>query len=261
MKKILLILFGLIGYSAVNAQHIGVFPGVEAEKTFIEVSVPGHWFSGKHAFSRRYEFFISFPIGKNFSILGTHSRYYGWTSFSLDRPGSDDNEVESGFAGHGSSRARVRRTGIALSKQILNFRNIARFSSYVDCRYERSLNSSKRRDRRSSEVNWFQPEYDVSNFTDWTVSVEVIPGTQIVPGFGFRADFRLFWRIYGHLQYGWTYGNRTYQKLYFEHDYLGEPAPTGVWYSNGTIRYKSWGLSVKFAGKKDEYDKDKLDWF
>lgn len=256
MRTVFLVVSSMTFMTSILGQHIGYFPGNNAEKTFTEVTVPGHWFSGKHSFRRRHEFFVSISLPERFAIAVTHSRFSGWTSFSLE-----DEFVEKGFAGFGASRLKVLRTGVAVSRELLNFRNIIRFSPFIDLKFERCEYNGLSSGPEFEYVKFYSPVNDISDFKDWKVAVEPFPGSQVVPGFGFRADIRLFWRIYGHLQYGWTFGRRTYQKLYFEHKYLGELRPAGVWYSNGTIRYKGWGLSLKFAGKKDKYDKDKMEWF
>jgi hypothetical protein len=249
----LLISWLILNSLTLQGQHIGYFPSFAAEKTFTEVPFPGVEFRGKDDFRRRHEYFLMIPVGNKTSIIGTHSTFSGWTQFSID-------EVETGFAGHGSSRIRVRRTGVSVSRRLADFRNLIKVSAFVTLNYESSLNSSRKKEREFQVVNREMPE-DISDLTNWTVSVEALPSTQVVPGFGFRADIRLFWRVYGHLHYGWTFGNRRYQNLFFEHDYQGEPAPTAVFFSNGTIRYKGWGVSLKFWGDKDEFEKGKMEWF
>jgi len=225
------------------AQNIGYSYGKHLQ--FVETVQAGDWYSFDEFFFQPYTtFFIEYPVFQDkLNVNVSHARYNGWTRFSF-------NEVAEaiGFGGHGSSRINLLRYGIGANYEILNIGNLFKIVPFAKIEFERN---KSRNEKRIQAVN--SPDInDSSIFSNWLVTVETFPGTQWLPHIGVRFDLRVVWRIYAHMEYGWSFGNRPYQRLYFDNFIDGIEQPRGEWLSNGTLRIRTFGFSVKFWGPPEK---------
>ena len=134
-------------------------------------------------------------------------------------------------------------------------------TAYVKVTYENAAPSGDRFVFGELQaVNSWRPG-DTGPYTDWTVYVQPLQGNQILPGAAIRFNLKLFLRLYAHFEYGFSVGHRDFQKVFFENTFEGEPGVTGEWASNGTLKYKIWGLSFKILGPVERFERGKLEWF
>ena len=232
--------------SQLTAQKVGYNFGRHLQ--LIETVQAGDWYSfDKFNFDLYKFYFIEYPIFHDkVNIHINHAIYDGWTGFSFN-----DNADAIGFGGHGSSRIELLRYGIGVNYEIFNVGNVLKVVPFAKLEFERNKSRSKKRIQavNSPDIN------DSSIFSDWLVTVETFPGTQWVPHLGVRFDLRVIWRIYAHLEYGWSFGSRPYQRLYFDNYIDDVEQPRGEWLSNGTLKIKTFGFSIKFWGPPEKIEK------
>ena len=241
-----------------SAQHFGQMGGslrgFMSFKSNVVSPVQGS-FQRKNDFNFPYKSaFLSYPVADKWTLGLEYVKSSGWTSFSLE------DEFCSGFCGHGSSRIRLHRYSLYIERQLFDWRNIFKITSYVKVIYEDAVPSGPFDFGELRLVNEWQPT-DTGPYTEWQVVVQPLQGRQVLPGVAIRLNLKLFWRLYFHFEYGATLGHRDFQKLFFENNYLGQAGTTGEWSSNGTLQYRIWGLSVKFMGEIERFEKGKSEWF
>jgi hypothetical protein len=248
MKNCILIVgFVIITISQAFCQKLGHNFGRQLQ--VIETVSAGDWYKfDRFCYQPYRSIYFEYPIVSNkLNIHIDHSWYKGWTKFSLNELA----EVERGFRGHGSSRIKLFRYGLGLNYETVNVGNILKVVPFFKIEYERSSNNS---DKVLQVVNSPDPT-DSSIFSSWLVSVETFPGNQWIPHVGVRFDLKIIWRIYAHLEYGWSFGNRPYQRLYFDNAIDGMPQQRGEWLSKGTLRIRTLGFSFKFLGPPEKFEK------
>jgi len=185
-------------------------------------------------------------LQEKININLSHSFYDGWTRFEFN-----ERANAIGFGGHGSSRIELNRYGIGVNYEVFNVANVFKIVPFAKIEYERPKSRSE---KTLQAVNSPDP-MDSSIFSNWLVSVETFPGTQWLPHIGVRFDLRVVWRIYAHLEYGWSFGSRPYQRLYFDNYIDGVEQPRGEWLSKGTLKIRTFGFSVKFWGPPEKIEK------
>jgi len=245
--KYFFIIISIVSFTNDNilSQNVGYSFGRHLQLT--ETIQAGEWYTfDKFLFHQYKSIFIEAPIIKKLNLHLNHSSYDGWTDFMLN-----DFAETQGFAGHGSSRIELLRYGIGVNYEVLNLGNLLKVVPFVKLEYERP----KERSEKILEVVNSPDPGDSSIFSNWLVSVETFPGTQWLPHFGVRFDLRIIWRLYAHLEYGWSFGHRPYQRLYFDNFIDDVEQPRGEWLSNGTLRVRTFGFSIRFWGPTEKLEK------
>jgi len=247
--KYFFIIISIVSFTNDNiiSQNVGYSFGRHLQ--LVETVQAGEWYSfNKFIYQPFNSYFGEYPVLDNkLNIILSHSGYDGWTLFSLNELA----RVEEGFRGHGSSRIELLRYGIGVNYEILNLGNFLKVVPFVKLEYERP----KERSEKILEVVNSPDPRDSSIFSNWLVRVETFSGTQWLPDFGVRFDLRIIWRLYAHLEYGWSFGHRPYQRLYFDNFIDDVEQPRGEWLSNGTLRVRTFGFSIRFWGPTEKLEK------
>lgn len=207
------------------------FPILHQEKSFDETEYKSSAFS--------------YPVfnGK-FKITGIFGNFWGLTYFN-----ADDGEVT---IGSGSGRTKINRYGLQLSWNMMTWKNRIKFGPYIRLDYESS--------NVQVEGVSYGSTYTVENNKNYQgqVYVEPFAGGQILPSLGLSLSIRLFWKISFIGDMFWSFGHRTYQRMWFDYSYKGVPQPRAEWHTKGSGFVKTLGIGIQiWDGNKKKNRKRK----
>lgn len=233
--KVYVLLFLLFVSSAVSAQSFGVLYGTIRNdyKTITPIVMAAEDYSRVDDY---VAVVVSYPLTDRLDIDYFCGSHWGRSGLAAE------DELRS--IGFSAGRTKLRRHGLQLSYKVWGCKDYVGVSPYVRLDYERNMIQTR---GKSGSVAYGP---DPNNNFEGVAIVETFEGHQVLPSIGCRVSIRPFWKVWLFADMFYSFGHKTYQRLYFDYSYAGVPQPRAEVHTNGSGLVKAVGIGIRFWDAK-----------
>ena len=177
--------------------------------------------------------FSMIPLKSNKHLLVglNYFRMSGWTAFAYSLS-------KTVGAGQGTAYTKVRRIGIDIKYLFFSTQNKLNF--YPLLKIDKEFWDVQV--PGLTLVNIFLEE---ERGLGGDIYTETYNGGQILPSIGLGVSLNLFWRIVFTGEMYYSFGNKAYQRMYFDYTYYGLPQKRAEWIGDGTGFIQQIGIGIK----------------